>query len=57
MSPETASRLMSYTVEATTTSANNAPRLTHSRRYRRWRVVAVRAAVLAPFLILFARYV
>ena len=57
MSPETASRLMSYTVEATTTSANNAPRLTRSRRYRRWRVLAIRAAVLAPFLIVFVRFV
>ena len=46
-----------HAIDHATLSARNAPRLTRSRRYRRWRVVAIRAAVLTPFLILIARYV
>ena len=43
----TSPHLLAHCIDHATQRANNAPRLTPSRRYRRWKVYGLRVAVVA----------
>ena len=43
----TSPEMLGHAISAATNSANDAPRLTPSRRYRRWKVICARLALLA----------
>jgi len=46
----TSPQLLAHCIDHATQRAANAPRLTPSRRYRRWKVIAVRALTIAACL-------
>jgi len=46
----TSPELLRHVIDHATQGANPSPRLTPSRRYRRWKVIAVRALTIAACL-------